>query len=102
MKHFLKNEKKKTTTKIKDFSNVMDISKLFEYQVKLCEEDLTEKDLYKSLKSMQNGKSPENDGLTKEFYETLWDDLKEIFTPFKSITFQKVVFSVVVFSQSIN
>ena len=28
---------------------------------------------------MQNDKSPENDGLTKEFYETLWDDLKEIF-----------------------
>ena len=28
---------------------------------------------------MQNDKSPRNDGLTKEFYETFWDDLKEIF-----------------------
>ena len=28
---------------------------------------------------MQNDKTPGNDGLTKEFYETFWDDLKEIF-----------------------
>ena len=28
---------------------------------------------------MQNDKSPGNNGLTKEFYETLWDELKEIF-----------------------
>ena len=28
---------------------------------------------------MQNGKSPGNDGLTKEFYEAFWDDPKEIF-----------------------
>ena len=28
---------------------------------------------------MQNDKSHGNDGLTKEFYETFWDDLKEIF-----------------------
>ena len=27
---------------------------------------------------MQNDKSPGNDGLTKELYETFWDDLKDI------------------------
>ena len=74
-----KKREQKTTAEIKTFLNVIDVPKLSEDQVKLCEEDLTEKDLYKSLRSMQNDKSPGNDGLTKEFYETFWDDLKEIF-----------------------
>ena len=71
--------KQKTTAEIKDFLNFTDVRKLSEDQIKLCEEDLTKKDLYKSLKSMQNDKSPGNDGLTKEFYKTFWDKLKEIF-----------------------
>ena len=28
---------------------------------------------------MKNDKSPGNDDLTKEFYETFWDDQNEIF-----------------------
>ena len=60
------------------FSDV-DIPKLSENQANLCEENLTEKDLYNSLKSMQSDKSPGNDGLIKEFYETLWNKLKDIF-----------------------
>ena len=49
-----KKREQKTTAEIKDFLNVIDVPKLSEDQVKLCEEDLTEKDLYNSLKSMQN------------------------------------------------
>ena len=79
MKHFLKKREQKTTAEIKDFLNVIDVPKLSENQVKLCEEDLTKNDLYKSLRSMQNAKSPGNDGLAKECHETFWDDLKEIF-----------------------
>ena len=52
MKHFLKNVNKK-----------LRCSKLSEDQTKTCEEDLTEKDLYNSLRSMQNDNSPGNDAL---------------------------------------
>ena len=32
-----------------------------------------------SLKSIQNNKTPGNDGLTKEFYETFWNKIKYVF-----------------------
>ena len=79
MKLFLKNANKKLRQKLKIFLRHLNIPKLSEDKSKLCEEDLTEKDLYDSLKSMQNDKSPDNDGLIKEFYETFWNELKEIF-----------------------
>ena len=60
----------------KFFSNVL---KLPENQARFCEETLTEKDLYNSLESMPNCKYPGNGGLTKGFYETFWNELKEIF-----------------------
>ena len=51
-KHFSKSGDKKTTTEIKNFLLVIGVPKLLEDQVKYYEEDLTEKDLCKSLKSM--------------------------------------------------
>ena len=45
----------------------------------LCENDLTEDKLLISLKSTQNNKTPGNDGLTKEFYETFWNEIKYVF-----------------------
>ena len=73
-----KKREQKTAAEIKYFLNAIDFPKLSEDQVKLCGEDLTERDLYKSLRSMQNDKSPGNNGLTKQFCETFWDELKEI------------------------
>ena len=58
-------KKQKLMVQIKDFLNVINVPKLYEDQVKLCQEDLTEKDLHKSLRSVQNDKSSGNDGLTK-------------------------------------
>ena len=40
---------------------------------------LQKKDLITALKSILNGKSCGHDGLTKEFYEHFWNDLKFYF-----------------------
>ena len=42
----------------------------------VCDNDLTDEELYNALKGMRNSKSPGNDGLTKEFYEKCCDELK--------------------------
>ena len=67
------------------FLNLVSIPQLTEDQFKDCEFILSEKDLLLVVKSMPNNKSPSNDGLTKEFYEVFWDDLKTpLISSFKS------------------
>ena len=58
------------------FLNLVSIPQLTEVQSKECEFILSEKNLLLVLNSMLNNKSPGNDGLTKEFYEVFWEDLK--------------------------
>ena len=48
-------------------------------QSQTCEGPISKNELLKALKNMSNNKSPRNDGLTKEFYETFWEDLKKAF-----------------------
>ena len=55
------------------------VPKLNYEDARICEGDLNELELLKALKSMQNNKSPGNDGLTKEFYETFWNEIKHPF-----------------------
>ena len=43
----------------------------------MCDSELTIDKLKESLLSMENDKSPGNDGLTKEFYEAFWDDISQ-------------------------
>ena len=76
---FQKPSLKYSTDDINHFLNTLDIQKLSADQIILCDIELTEKDLYGSMKSMKNDKSPGNDGLTKEFYVTFWDDIKATF-----------------------
>ena len=40
---------------------------------------ISEDEALKSLKSIDNNKSPGNDGLSKEFYECFWDEVKKPF-----------------------
>ena len=84
-----KKGEQKTMTVIKSFLSHINIPKLYEYKANLCEENVIEKDLYNSLKSMQNDKSPGNDRLIKEFYETFWNELKKIFINSVSETKEK-------------
>ena len=41
----------------------------------VCEEKLTVKECFDTLLTMSNGKSPGNDGLTKDFFVCFWEDL---------------------------
>ena len=41
----------------------------------VCKEKLTVKECFDTLLTMSSCKSPGNDGLTKEFYVCLWEDL---------------------------
>ena len=45
-------------------------------QRKLCEGELTENEIFDALTGIDNNKSPGNDGLTKEFYRTFWNYIK--------------------------
>ena len=62
-----------------NFLNYLSIRSLSETQKQIYEEKITEKDIYGSMISFDNSKSPGNDGLTKEFYQTFWQDVKDIF-----------------------
>ena len=42
----------------------------------ICDVIATGKEIYDALKSMENNKTPGNDGLSKEFYEVFWNDVK--------------------------
>ena len=45
----------------------------------ICDSKITEDNLLVVLKSMSNNKTPRNDGLSKEFCETFWEDIKDVF-----------------------
>ena len=49
------------------------------YIYTLREAEITEDNLLVALKSMPNYKTPGNNGLPKEFYETFWEDIKNVF-----------------------
>ena len=74
-----KNTSAITSKDCESFLNKVSVPKLNSEDAIICEGDLNELELLKALKSMQNNKSPGNDGLTKEFYETFWNEIKNYF-----------------------
>ena len=72
---FLKQNSSKTNVEKQEFLSSLDTNTLTNQQSDLCENEIPKTD---STKSMKNDKTPGNDGLTKEFYETFWDELKTL------------------------
>ena len=66
----------KTNVEKQRFLNSLSIKTLTNEQYDLCENKISETDLFNSMESMKNNKTPSNDGLAKQFYETFWDELK--------------------------
>ena len=77
--NLFKEKLKSNSESLNNFLNDLSIPSLSETQKQICEEELTEKDIYESMIGFDNNKSPGNDGLTKEFYQTFWHDVKDIF-----------------------
>ena len=66
----------KTTDEILQFLEVIELPKISNDQFLICENEISENDLFLSLKGVENNKLPGNDGLTKEFYDTFWTEIK--------------------------
>ena len=56
---------------LNNFLNDISIPSLSETQKQICEKELTEKSIHESMISFDNKKSPGNNKLTKEVYQTL-------------------------------
>ena len=57
----------------------MPLPKLTNEQTLSCEGIISEDEVFMSLKSMENNKSPGNNGLSKEFYEYVLNEIKNPF-----------------------
>ena len=79
LQNFSKKNASKSDLEKKSFLNSITLPNLTSKSFDICESEITEKDLITALKRMSNGKSPGHDGLTKQFYEHFWDNLKFYF-----------------------
>ena len=76
---FYKNlyEKSKNTNQNGDsFLNSINIPKLKQKSQDVCDQNLSEQELLKTLKAFEKNKSPGLDGLSAEFYLEFWDLIK--------------------------
>ena len=59
-----------------DYLKNVSIPQLNDEQIRECDDIINENELFQCLKLMPNNKSPGNHGLTKEFYESFWEEIK--------------------------
>ncbi len=69
-----------TQTDIDNYLQEVDIPNVLNNdQKKMCDEQITEKELKKVIDKLKPGKSPGCDGLTTEFYKKFWPDIKDLY-----------------------
>ena len=68
----------------------------------VCKKELTYEELSDALKGTPNNKSPGNDGLTKAFYKTFWDELKNSFINSIELVCQKMTLAILNVNQLSN
>ena len=67
------------TDKIEAYLELIPLGKLTNEQALSCEGILSEDEVFQSLRSIKNNKSRGNYGLSKEFYECIWNEIKNPF-----------------------
>ena len=77
--NLFKKNVKKSITDIEYFLSQIKLPTISEENYAICESDITEDNLFVALKSMPSNKSPGNDGLSKEFFETFWEEIKDVY-----------------------
>ena len=84
----------KTNVEKQRFLNSLSTETLTNEQYDLYENKISEIVLFDSMKSMKNNKTPSNEGLTKEFYETFWHELKTPLMESVNQTFHTKILSI--------
>ena len=83
MERFFENLFKSKLSKTKhaytEFLRDISVSTLIQEKKNVCNEEVSEQEVILAMKSFSNNKSPGNDGLTKDFDETFWEELKQPF-----------------------
>ena len=70
---------KKSVSDIETFLTQIQLPTITDGNYAKDETDITADNLFVALKSKPDNKSPSNDGLSKGFYESLWEDIKDVF-----------------------
>ena len=69
----------KSISDIEMFLSDIHLPTISDENYNICEAEITGDNLLGALKSMPNHKTPGKDGLSKEFYETFWEDIEDVF-----------------------
>ena len=71
------------------FTNIKKLKSLTSDERSLCDNPITVDEVTQVVLTLKKNKSPGNDGLTFEFYQAIWQELKPIFMKMLCETFQK-------------